>query len=135
MIHVSCPRGCPSKISSELVSEVHLVTLEESYKGSQVLAVHLAQHLGIKISHGTINTIRKLLQFWYTSSRKCPVTTGKKQESKVTFCEHTLHGNIPGMETLSYQLSFDLAYMTTADECGFSAHIQRAEFQANFQAR
>jgi hypothetical protein len=91
---VSRPRGCPSEMPPELVSEVRVATLGEPCKGSEVLAVHLAQRLGIQISRGTINIIRKLLQVLYKSPRKFPMIKTKQQESRVTVCEYALHGTI-----------------------------------------
>jgi transposase len=88
------PPGKPSKMTSEVISRVRDITVEDPYLGSRQLASEIARNLGISISTQTINSIRKMLHFKYQLPRRSPLITEKQEQKRIDFCMKSLAGNI-----------------------------------------
>jgi transposase len=95
-IPVRLPRGRPSKLTPEIVRQVHSATTEDPYPGSQRLAQLIAQATEMSISAQTANTIRKCLHFQYARARQCPLITQLQQAKRVKFCHECLTWDIDG---------------------------------------
>jgi hypothetical protein len=55
------PRGRPSKVSPEIVAQVHLATTENPYLGGKALAGSVVELTNSSISAQTVNSIRHAL--------------------------------------------------------------------------
>jgi transposase len=86
--------GRPSKMTTQVVSEVRDMTTEDPYLGSRKLTTEIAERLGVSLSAQTINSIRKMLHFNYQLPRKCLLITETQEEKRVAFCEKSLAGDI-----------------------------------------
>jgi transposase len=88
------PPGKPSKMTSEVISRVRDLTMQDPFLGSRHLASEIAQKLGISICAQTINSIRKMLRFKYQLPHRSPLITEKQEQKRMDFCMKSLAGNI-----------------------------------------
>jgi hypothetical protein len=93
-IPVCLARGRLSKLTPEVVRQVHSATTEDPYLGSQRLVQLIAQATEMSISAQTVNTIRKCLHFRYARARQYPLITQLQQAKRVKFYHECLIGDI-----------------------------------------
>jgi hypothetical protein len=88
------PPGRPSKITSEIISQVrHLISVDP-YLDLRPRASQIAGELGISIFLEISNSIRKMLLFTYQLPPKYAPITKKQQPKRVEFCMKSLVGDI-----------------------------------------
>jgi transposase len=87
-------RGRPSKMTSKVIEFVRSETVDDPLLGSKKLAHDICNQLNFEISSASINSIRKLLHFKYTSPRTRPLLTETQIAKRLTFCQKALSGEI-----------------------------------------
>jgi transposase len=93
-IPASRPRGRPSKLTPEIIAQVHLATTEDPHLGSRKLAKIITDKTGTSISAQMVNAIRHNLHFRWAKARICPVITPIQEEKRVNFSHEHLTGAI-----------------------------------------
>jgi hypothetical protein len=86
--------GRPTKITPMLTIAIQQFTSSDPRLGARRLSHHLLQEFNLSASRQTINTIRHLLHFRFSSPRRRPLLTDVQKQKRLTFCEEALSGSI-----------------------------------------